>query len=473
MLIKFAKFACIASLLACLYTTPIHAQNGHEKAMWVWDYYQSLSTDEQRQELIQFSLNNNINLLFVGTKTTLKDHPEEYAEFIQKAHKNGIRVFALAGNASWAQKENHQYALEQLKQVLDFNASHPSDEFDGLQFDIEPYSLPAFKKNAAVVSTQLLDLFEASVKMIPIESKEGFELNAAVPFWYASGQQSIIIEYNEARKPLSHHILDLFDSVTIMAYRDNAAAQIELSKADVEYASSAGKKAYIGAETMPSNGSSILETITYNNKKTSYLTKQLEEISQHYVNHPGFAGVAVHSYDSFKAMLQREEEQLKLLEKNFSVLKAAGIFNGYSDGSARFGRKATRAEIAAIAARLGGYADENLYKPDSAHFRDVPPEAWYYGWIESAYQMGVMNGKDGQKFIPDANITLEETLIVMAKVIGLSEVKGAEVQGASVWAQGWVRAMIDAGLIEQREHYQNEISRDDLINIVYETFLLP
>ncbi|WP_274362018.1 S-layer homology domain-containing protein [Paenibacillus thermotolerans] len=463
----FVRLACVVSLLTCLYGAPAQAQSNPVNAMWVWDFYTSMSTDAQRQELIDFSLKNNIGLLFVGTRNTLKDRPDDYAELIREAHKHRIKVFALAGNASWALQDNHSYALDQLNQVLDFNedlSSETSDGFDGLQYDIEPYTLPDFKDNAGSIGMQMLRLLEAAANKIPADVRESFELNAAVPFWYTSGQKPLTIEYKKQRKPLSHHILDLVDSVSIMAYRDNAAGQIKLSAADVDYASTAGKKAYIGVETMPANGNSIPETITYNNKKINYLTEQMEAIRRHYSNHPGFAGVALHTYDSFKAMLQN-------LDNQFNVLKAAGIFNGYADGSARYGRNATRAEIAAVAARIGGYSDNNLVTPNTAHFKDVPPDAWHYGWVETAYSLGVMNGKGGGQFIPNANITVEETLIVMAKMIGLSEADGTDVQGASVWARGWVKAMVDAKLVDRRDDYKNEITREDLINIVYNTFL--
>lgn len=470
---KWTTTICLAALLvfSCITPLPLHAQEQHVKGMWVWDFYTSAFTEEQREQLIQFSLQHNINLLFVGTRLTLKEHPSAYADLIQKARQNGIRVFALAGRASWAWEENHHEPLAHLQQVLDYNSVYPSTPFDGLQFDIEPYILSDYWDNTDRVNSQLLQLLEASARLIN-ETEDPLELNAAIPFWYASGQRPMMAEVNGASKPLSHHILDIVDSVSIMAYRDHANAQIEVSKADIEFAESIGKKAYIGAETKPPNDEGIPDWITYYNKKTSYMNEQFEIIHEYYRNNSGFGGIAVHTYDSYKEMQQKEEELYPNLDQKFNVLKTAGIMTGYPDGSAGFGKTATRAEVAVIAARLGGYSDTTLYTPSSASFDDVAPREWCYGWIESAYQMGVMEGKGGRRFDPNANITLEEALIVTAKTIGLSKERNAIIQGASAWAQGWIQAMMNEGLIENRNLYTDDITRDELVELVYEAYLL-
>jgi hypothetical protein len=456
----------IIALMTILFTSSIQAKNDPVKAMWVWDYYKSANTQEQREQLIQFSLTNDINLLFVGTRGTLVDyHYDEYAELIGLAHANGIRIFALAGEASWALEKNHTAALRHIKQVLDYNSNYPENRFDGISLDIEPHTLSGYSDNAGSIGYQFLRLLEAAVNIISKNGDDDVELDAAVPFWYSSGGRTI--KYNDVRKPLSHHILDLVDSVSIMAYRDQADAQIELAKNDVLYAASIGRKAYIGAETMPPDGERIPENITYNNEKISYMNDELEAIHHYYSKHPGFGGIAIHSYESFKEMLQSEERKL---EQQFNALKAAGIMTGYTDGSAGFGKTATRAEVAAIIARLGGYTDANLHKPVKASFLDVRQGQWFYGWIESAHKMGVMQGKGSRSFDPNSNISVEEALIVTARAIGMKEIKGAAIPGASIWSQGWVRAMIDAQLIEPRKNYLNDITREDLVSLIYDTY---
>src|SRR5690606_17464581 len=163
-------------ILIFIYPIPIQAKESTVKALWVWDYYKSAFTQEQREELIQFSLDNGINRLLVGTRGTLRYHFEEYADFIQRAHANGIEVFSLAGKGEWALEENHSTALEHMKQVLDFNASHPSSRFDGISLDIEPHTLSGYSENAGSIGYQFIRLLEMTADLIS-ENSEDLELD--------------------------------------------------------------------------------------------------------------------------------------------------------------------------------------------------------------------------------------------------------------------------------------------------------
>lgn len=462
------KMTFILLVVICIsYKTQSQAQSDHVKAMWVWNFYTSVSTQEQRNELIQFSLNNHINLLFIGSYQSLSEHSSDYAELIRIAHQKGIRIFALAGKASWALEENHQEVLDHIDQVLAYNSTHPSAQLDGLQLDIEPYRLAGFWTHMDPIGLQFLQILQKSVDLIDSSNSKDIEFNIAIPFWYATSKPPIIVTYNDTSKPLSQHILDRVDSVSIMAYRDNADAQIQVTKTDIAYAETINKKVYVGVETIPPIVDSIPDWITYHNKNTFYLNEQLELIEHYYNNLHAFGGIAIHTYDSYRHMQERERE---IVEQKFNLLKSSGILAGYADGSAGFGKSATRAEIAVIAAKIGGYSDVTLYKPRSASFHDVSHGAWSYGWIETVHRIGVMNGKGNRIFDPHSNITIEELLIVMAKSMGVSKVEGAVVQGTSVWAQEWVQAMIDEGLIDMRNNFTTDVTREELVNIVYEAY---
>lgn len=455
----------LAIVLFLLILSPLRAKDEPAKAMWVWKPSHVLM-EEQREELIDFSIQNGINLLFVGADRTLPDHGDAYADFIEQAHAEGIRVFALSGEAAWALETHHSIVLEHVEAVLDFNASHPSAAFDGIQLDIEPYLLPDFAEQTQLIGSQFLTVLERVTSLIA-ERGGRLEFNAAIPFWYATGDPPRIVEYQNISKPLSHHILDLVDSVSIMAYRDQAAAQIKLSEADLQYAANVHKKVYIGFETMPPSGEEIPVWITYHAKSTSYMNDQMEAVMQHFATHPSFRGIAIHHYESFKRM---QEAEISLLEQKFQELKTAGILTGYADGNAGFGKKATRAEIAAIAARMSGYKEASLFKPERASFLDVKPTHWHYGWVETARQLGMMEGKDKQRFEPNGNITLEEALAVMAKTAAIPPSSGASVPGASPWAQGWIRAMVHRQLIEPRNNYKKEVTREEIIDLVHRTY---
>lgn len=454
--------------LSVLLAFPARAGTETVHGLWVWDFYEALSTPEQRERLLNVAGNNGINLLFIGTNQTLPRHPSDYEALIRNAHQAGIRVFALAGKSDWALEQNHRHVLAHVQQVMDYNLNYPSAPFDGIQLDIEPYTLPDFSANTERISRQLLQVLKASSELAA-ESNAGLELNAAIPFWYASGEKPVVLDYGGERKPLSHHVLDLVDTVSIMAYRNNAQAQIQLSRAEIEYAGQTGKKVYVGAETKPPEGNSIPERITYHHTSLPYMNEQLDMIRSHYANHAGFGGTAIHEYASFQIMLHKQHR----LEEKFDYLKSKGILNGDANSDAGYRRPASRAEIAAIAARMSGYSEGHLAEPLTPGFRDVPLTAWYYGWVESAREAGVMNGKEDGMFDPEANITLEEFVIVLSKVCGLSESDNpAAEQGASDWARGWIQAAVDSGIIKARKDYTTLLRRDEMIHLLYEVYML-
>lgn len=157
------------------------------------------------------------------------------------------------------------------------------------------------------------------------------------------------------------------------------------------------------------------------------------------------------------------------LAQQYRELQTAGIMTGYSDGSPGFSQIASRAELAAIAARIGGQTAASGSQPEPASFQDVRPEHWFYGWVESAHRLGVMQGKGDGIFDPNGKITVEEAVIVMAKLLRLPEADGPALPQASPWAQGWIRAMMNAQLIERdtQRDYTEEMSRSELIGLIY------
>lgn len=288
-----------------MFFIPTQANHVQTKGLWVWDFDEAASDSAKINQLVRFLTEHEINLLFISTGRSLSDQPAEYEKLIRKAHKANIRVFALAGEGSWALESHHPKALEEIRRVLAYNASHPRNKFDGIQYDIEPYTLPAFQTDKEAVSRQYLQVLQA-IKDEIARRNSHFEFNAAIPFWYATGESPVLIEVNGETKPLSFHVLDIVDSVSIMSYRDTAEQQIRLSQVEVEYASMTGKKVYVSAETNPPHESSIPHYITYNDEDIAYMNEQFEIVVSAFQNQPGFGGIAIHHYSAFKEMIERQ-----------------------------------------------------------------------------------------------------------------------------------------------------------------------
>ncbi|MFE5318262.1 hypothetical protein ACFQ88_06100 [Paenibacillus sp. NPDC056579] len=269
------------------------------RAMWVWDYYASVSNEKQRNELIQFSTLHQINMLFVYTGEELSAYPDAFNNLIRLAHSKGIRIFALEGDSLWAREENHSIAIGRIEGILKYNNEHPDSSFDGIQLDVEPYLLPDFFDQVQNIGTQYLTLLQKSRDLI---HKQSMVFDAAIPFWYEDPEPTVSVTFNGQEKPLSFHILDVADSVSIMAYRDSSEEQIRISQQEITYAGKIGKKAYVGAETNPPDGVSIPEFITYYDEGIRFMEIELRRIERYYKDMPGYGGIGIHWYGSFKKM---------------------------------------------------------------------------------------------------------------------------------------------------------------------------
>ena len=114
----------------------------------------------------------------------------------------------------------------------------------------------------------------------------------------------------------------------------------------------------------------------------------------------------------------------------------------------------TRAEMAAIINRSFG-----CYKSaDVSQYKDVSKNKWYYKDVALAVQMGTYNGRSSSTMVPDAPITRQEAMTVVARALELDYDAYAKTDLSafsdrseiSNWALPYVRAMVGADYIHGR-----------------------
>ena len=114
----------------------------------------------------------------------------------------------------------------------------------------------------------------------------------------------------------------------------------------------------------------------------------------------------------------------------------------------------TRAEMAAIINRSFG-----CYKTaDISQYKDVAKSKWYYKDVGFAVQMGTYNGRSSSAMAPDAPISRQEAMTVVARALELDYdayaktdlSKFADEKNVSAWALPYVRAMVGADYIHGR-----------------------
>ena len=114
----------------------------------------------------------------------------------------------------------------------------------------------------------------------------------------------------------------------------------------------------------------------------------------------------------------------------------------------------TRAEMAAIINRsFGCYVKADIFK-----YTDVAKSKWYYDDVAMAVQMGTYNGRSNSSMAPDAPITRQEAMTVVARALELDYDSYSKTDLSafsdrseiSNWALPYVCAMIGAGYIHGR-----------------------
>ena len=132
----------------------------------------------------------------------------------------------------------------------------------------------------------------------------------------------------------------------------------------------------------------------------------------------------------------------------------------------------TRAEMAAIINRsFGCYA-----KADISKYKDVSKGKWYFEDVALAVQMGTYNGRSNSSMAPDAPITRQEAMTVVARALELDYDSYAKTEltqfsdagKVSTWALPYVRAMVGADYIHGRGKVlapQDNITRAEFAQI--------
>lgn len=129
-----------------------------------------------------------------------------------------------------------------------------------------------------------------------------------------------------------------------------------------------------------------------------------------------------------------------------------GLLIGKGEGILDPQGSLTRAEMAAVINRaFGAYVEGDL-----SRFTDVPKDKWYYGDMAMAWHMGTYVGAGEDTMAPEADITRQEAMAVVARALQLNlEDYGdtdlsafADAGAISGWALLYVRAMVGAGYIQ-------------------------
>ncbi len=130
----------------------------------------------------------------------------------------------------------------------------------------------------------------------------------------------------------------------------------------------------------------------------------------------------------------------------FKLLQSLNIFNGYPDGTFNPAGNITRAEFSKIVVTASGYGGDVAAAAGDAKFSDMTGH-WAAGYVNVASSVGVINGMGDGKFAPDENVTYEQAITMLVRMLGY-EPRAKDDGG---FPQGYLHAAAETGMTKDAE----------------------
>jgi hypothetical protein len=277
-----------------------------DRGLWLWNtdsVIQNLGTS--RAQLLSFCAaphgTNSISSFTGSAKpvTVLYLYSHKYVSgtsiqqsqlrnFLAAAHGAGLKVQFLDGAPDWA-TTGKAYGENYLRYALAFNAASTSasQKFDGIQYDVEPYLDSGwFSQSLWDSFTGLLTDCETMVK----NSGQGIPFGVCIPRWYdiTPGPGYLL------------QVQQITDYVAVMDYVNTVSSLVSDAASEVANATQLGKKIVLGVETMNvSPATSTFNALGYGNMEIA-----LDSLAQAYQSSNGYAGNAVHYYDTYASLTE-------------------------------------------------------------------------------------------------------------------------------------------------------------------------
>lgn len=288
------------------------------RGMFVWvggtPATDPLDTDTDQQALINFldDPHVGVNVLFLDMWRTLggsnwtNAKRDRIHQFLDVAHRSGVKVYALAGNVDYG--TNHAWVMDNIVEPLmasDAMATSPSKRFDGVLLDVE-YWTDEVNYPPSTNLPGLCRLVRAIKERAP-----HYAVGLFAAFFLKDGDGSMPpVSYNGKTAQDGEHMMEVSDFIVVGAYRDHASVggaeigpgQIALFQPWYDYAKEHGKACglYCGSETT----NVTPDHITYFGTSKAAMEVEHITIANTFksTENSAFLGQAIHSYDGFRAM---------------------------------------------------------------------------------------------------------------------------------------------------------------------------
>ena len=192
-------------------------------------------------------------------------------------------------------------AREAVSDLSFFLRTSHTEKLRGLQLDVEPYLLPAYKDNKAKVLFNFVNFIDETVARL---DKSDLSLSVVIPEFY-DGENDMTpkFTYNGQKNYAISHLLRVLDKregskIIVMSYRNKSEGKdgaIEISKGEISVAEKFKTKIVLAEET----GDVEPPYITFHNTSKSYYLKQVSLLEKAFSKNKSYNGIAIHYVNSF------------------------------------------------------------------------------------------------------------------------------------------------------------------------------
>lgn len=238
--------------------------------------------------------------------STKNSRQEQMSIFVESAVNEGISVYYLTGDSSWALDPEGKKLCEAVDNAVAYNrrierkflARREADgkpwetvpRLKGIVLDVEPYTRKEWDRDP----DKVMRSFVSGMKKAYAKAKEnGLEVILCIPWYYDKKGQT---------KGLEELIKNGSDAVLVMNYY--RGAEIKNIATEIELVQKHGKRLITAYELQKAEGRGIKEINTYYNSGLKALHANYEKLLRAYPGKP--ISIAYHDYRAFKEVLKKE-----------------------------------------------------------------------------------------------------------------------------------------------------------------------
>lgn len=146
-------------------------------------------------------------------------------------------------------------------------------------------------------------------------------------------------------------------------------------------------------------------------------------------------------------------------EDEIYFLSVLNIMRGYADGTFQPDSYITRAEFATVAAKM---LDFSMYSSKNT-FTDVAENHWAYAYIQSCYDLKLIDGIGGGLFAPDDEVTFNQAVKIIVSALGYDGI--AKQRGG--YPNGYLSVASSLRILDGVSSDEGRITRADIAQLCY------